>query len=294
MSFLIAHISDPHLGPLPKLRKGDLGGKRLTGYVNWKRRKHIHNMDALARVVADLRAQRPDHVAMTGDVVNLGLPDEFLAAAHWMATLGEPDDVSFTPGNHDAYVESSAPWMASALRPWMRGDMGEGGVFPYLRERGGVALIGVSSAIPTAPFLASGRVGEEQLGFLSRMLELTRARGLPRVIMIHHPPWRGGATPGRGLRDAREFEKVVAAHGAELIIHGHNHRTQIKHVPGPGGPIPVIGVKSASAVPGTPRHLAGYNLYRLEKIGGVWRIEARSRGLTAGDGPVVELEKIEI
>ena len=294
MSFLVAHLTDPHLGPLPTPKKGELAGKRLTGYLNWRRRKRIHDMGALAKIVDDMRAQRPDHVAVTGDVLNLGLPDEFPRAASWMRTLGEPDHVSFTPGNHDAYVPAALPWLESAFAPWTRGDFGDSAGFPFLRERDGVALIGVSSAIPTAAFLASGHVGERQLALVARTLELTRARGMARVVMIHHPPWRGGATPGRGLRDAAAFEQVILAHGAELIVHGHNHRAHVHHLPGPRGGVPVVGSRSASAVPGTTRHLAGYNLYRFVKIGPDWRIEARSRGFERAGGDVVELDPIAI
>ncbi len=287
-------MSDPHLGPVPRARFSELMSKRLIGNLEWVRRKHIHNMDALAKIVADMRAQNPDHVMMTGDAVNLGLPDEFPQAAAWMRTLGDVKDVSFTPGNHDAYVKESLPHLQTHLGPWMQGDGGEAGVFPYVRVRHGVALIGVSSGLPTAPTLATGRMGKQQMAFFAKTLALTRARGLMRVVMIHHAPWRGGATPGRGLRDAGAFEKVIAAHGAELIVHGHNHRTSVKHLPGPAGTVPVVGVRSASAVPGTSRHLAGYHLYRIDRIGTTWMIEARARGLAEAGGEVIDLGKIEI
>ena len=65
--------------------------KRFMGYVNWKRgRERLNDMAMLARLVADLRAHHPDHVAMTGDVVNIALAAEFHRAVAWMKTLGEP------------------------------------------------------------------------------------------------------------------------------------------------------------------------------------------------------------
>ena len=97
MSFTIAHLSDAHLGPssFPGLREMRL--KRFMGYVNWKRgRERLNDMGMLARLVADLRAHNPDHVAMTGDVVNIALAAEFHRAVAWMKTLGEPHNVSFT------------------------------------------------------------------------------------------------------------------------------------------------------------------------------------------------------
>ena len=62
--FTLAHLSDPHLAPLPAPRPSELIGKRLTGYINWQRRRRfIHDAGVLAKIVADLKAQQPDHVA---------------------------------------------------------------------------------------------------------------------------------------------------------------------------------------------------------------------------------------
>ena len=78
MSFTIAHLTDVHLGPLPRPQLAELRLKRVMGYVNWKRaRERLSDMAALARLVADMHAQTPDHVAVTGDLVNIALPSEF-------------------------------------------------------------------------------------------------------------------------------------------------------------------------------------------------------------------------
>ncbi len=290
MNFRLAHLSDPHIGPLPKPQLRELLGKRLTGYVNWQRRANIHNMQVLGRIVADMRAQKPDHIAMTGDILNLGLPSEFALARAWMQTLGAPDEVSFVPGNHDAYVPGALPRILDTFAPWASSDGVFHASFPYVRVRGEVALIGVSSAIATAPFLASGRVGATQLQAMQTMLRLAGERGLFRVVMIHHPPWRGGATPGRGLRDAREFEQAVGRVGAELVLHGHNHRLLRRTLRSGGRAIPSIGVASASAVPGTPRHRAAYHLYDIERAGNGWKILARVRGVQASGDQIGETE----
>jgi 3',5'-cyclic AMP phosphodiesterase CpdA len=302
MSFTIAHLSDPHLGPLPPLRLRDLTTKRALGYVNWKRgRERLNDMGMLRRLVADLRGQRPDHVAMTGDVVNIGLPAEFPPAAAWMQTLGPPRDVSFTPGNHDAYAHGSMPYLAALFAPWTTGDSGArtAGVFPFLRVRDGVALIGLSSGVPTGPLMATGQVGQDQLHRFARLLEEANDRRLARVILIHHPPLMAGATAMRNLTDAREFEAIIVRHGAELILHGHNHKRSVAHLKSPAartpnGRIPVIGVPSASSTSKASRQRAAYHLVRLDRQDGVWRISARARGLMPGGGEIGERDEIEI
>ena len=294
MTFRLAHLSDAHIGPLPVPRMRDLLGKRFTGYLNWHRRSRIHNMDVLAKIVADIHAQTPDHVAMTGDILNIGLPAEFPFASAWLETLGASQEVSFVPGNHDAYVRSSLVHLERTFAPWTTADETALKSYPYLRVRGDIALIGINSGVPTAPLLASGKLGSEQRDRLEIALAETGARGLMRVVMIHHPPHKTGATPGRGLSDARRFEKLIAKHGAELIIHGHNHRHSVVHIAGPRGPVPVIGVASASAVPGTERHRAAWHMYEITRDGDRWTVEGVIRGMKAGENEVVELGRFSI
>ncbi|MFX7212897.1 metallophosphoesterase, partial [Acinetobacter baumannii] len=75
------------------------------GYLNWKRKRHmVHRREVLGELVADMHAQQPDHIAVTGDLVNIALPLEFAEARRWLESVGTPEDVSLVPGNHDAYV----------------------------------------------------------------------------------------------------------------------------------------------------------------------------------------------
>ena len=293
LPFLLAHLSDAHIGPLPHARRRDLIGKRITGYINWKRgRSSAHDMEVLAALVTDLCDQNPDHVAMTGDILNIGLPGEYPLADAWLRTLGEPGQkVSFTAGNHDAYTRGSLPTLARTFAPWTRSDdTGEPG-YPYLKVRQGVALIGLCSGVPRAPFIASGRLGHRQRERLARLLAEARQRQLTRVIMLHHPPRISdpGGHIGRGLSDHLDFADVVRQHGAELIIHGHNHRLYVGHLRGPTKDVPVVGVPSASAVKGNVRNRAGYHLFSFDGAGEAAVITARTRGLIPGEHMIGEL-----
>lgn len=286
MSFLLAHLSDAHLGPLPQPKARELVGKRLTGYLNWTRaRAHIHDMDVLAAVVADLKAQQPTHIAMTGDIMNIGLAAEFPRARDWLAKLGAADAVSFVPGNHDAYVRASMPYLARTFAAYAQGDdapAAKAAAYPYLRRRGGVALIGLSSGLPTPPFMASGRLGRAQLEACECLLAATAREGLIRVVMLHHPPHRSGASMRRGLSDADQFAAMMGRVGAELVLHGHNHKLSVAYLDGPDRRVPIVGVASASASMGTPDHRAGYHLISLAGDRLAPRIEICGRGLLPG------------
>jgi 3',5'-cyclic AMP phosphodiesterase CpdA len=291
----LAHLSDAHIGPLPRPLRRELIGKRLTGYINWQRgRAAIHDMAVLSRLVADLKAHRPDHIAMTGDILNIGLRAEFPLARRWLETLGAPRDVSFVPGNHDAYAKGTLPDLVATFAPWTLGDNDTSPHYPYLRVRDGIALIGLASGVPTPPLIAAGRLGAPQCAALAKMLDACAAQRLVRVIMIHHPPHRGGATFGRALTDATAFERVIAGHGAELIVHGHNHRASLDYIKGPVKRVPVVGVASASAIHGTATHRAGYHMFDIEGTLKDYSLEGRVRGIIPGTTDIGDLGALDL
>jgi 3',5'-cyclic AMP phosphodiesterase CpdA len=293
MTFTLAHLSDPHLAPLPEPSWLDLIGKRVTGYINWRRkRRFIHDSAVLAKIVADVKAQAPDHIAITGDIANIALPGEFVHGRDWLESIGPSHDVSFVPGNHDVYVGEAAPWAKRMWGAFMTDDEGIEG-FPYVRKRGPLALIGVSTGVPTAPFLATGWIGTKQLTALVDILNQLKKENLFRVVMIHHPPVSLSGNHKK-LLDAPVFMKVIATHGADLIIHGHDHIHMLNWLPGPTGTkVPAIGVPSASAVPGADKHGAAYHLYRIDGTRGAWSCEVVSRGVDA-DGAVVEQNRFMV
>ena len=164
--FRLAHISDVHLGPVPNLRLRDYVSKRIVGYTNWRRnRVKAMTSETLDRLVDDLRAQKPDHIVVTGDLTNIAMREEFENARTWLEALGPPADVTAIPGNHDAYVPRAHHRFRTSWAPWMVSDDAEHfgkALFPFMRRKGNIALIGVSSAVASAPFMATGRVGERQ------------------------------------------------------------------------------------------------------------------------------------
>ena len=292
--FRIAHLTDPHVGPLPRAKVRELFNKRFAGWFNWHRnRRTAHDMELLAALVADIRTVAPDHIACTGDLCNIGLPSEWAPSRIFMEGLGPPESVSFVPGNHDAYVEGSLEGLLEQLAPWTSGDDGTMGRFPYVRRRGRVALVGLSSAIPTLPLVATGKVGHRQLRDAERLLAELAGEKLFRVVMIHHPPHVGGAPAGRNLVDARGFEAMIERAGAELVIHGHNHVGSLAWLMGPTGKVPVLGAPSASARGGAVVHSAGYYLYAIETEGTGFGLSAQLRGLMA-DGTVGDLGMISL
>ena len=276
--FRLAHFSDPHLhfaAPPPRL--GERFSKRSLSRLSWSRgRRELQSPQVLAAAVADVRAHAPDHWLISGDITNFSLPGEFVAAGHWLASLGDPHDVSVVPGNHDALVPVPLTDGWGHWQPWMTGDDGRA-AFPYLRVRGELALIGLSSAVPTTPGLASGRLGALQLEALAALLADLGARGLARVVALHHPPADGVVRRRKALDDRTALRAVIAEHGAELLLHGHSRDARFDPVAGPNGLVPVLGVPSISAIPNPKDEGGRWNLLGFERIDGRWMIEVTAR-----------------
>ena len=238
----------------------------------------------LEALLADLGETAPEQIAITGDLTQIALDAEFRDAATWLARLGTPERVSAIPGNHDAY--SGVP-RARGWELWSEYLASDGAVaafradpraaFPSVRVRGVLALVGVCTAQPTPPFAAYGTVGAAQLARLDALLERLGAEGLCRVVLIHHPPVPGLTSRRRSLRDAGAFGDVLRLRGAELVLHGHLHRTTLASLPGPMGPIPVAGVPSASHVGPDPARCAAYHLYEIARASGGYEMQRRVR-----------------
>ena len=255
-------------------------------------------MEVLAAILGDLAAQAPDQIAVTGDLVNVALPGEFVSARAFLERLGSPDRVSLVPGNHDAYVRAAFSYARDHWGDYMRGDReaaldgSRSATFPYLRRRGPLALIGVSTAIPTGPFMATGQIGADQLTRLDRLLaQLAGENERPfRVIMLHHPPMLLPGDRLKRLIDAEPFRRLVVRHRAELVLHGHSHVHSMHWLGEAGREVPVAGVPSASATErGEDR--AAYNLFRVEQAEEGWRCEMLTRGFSDGHSGITELHR---
>src|SRR3569623_1123380 len=292
-TFTLAHLSDPLLGPMTSARLAEQLGKRAIGYANWKRKRPaVHRGEVLAQLMADLHAQNPDHIAVSGDLVNVALPAEFTQARAWLESVGSAHGVSLVPGNHDAYARAMQGQFALSWADYMRGD-GETDVgVPYLRRRGPLALIGLTTAVPSAPFMATGRIGREQLAALDSLLTRLKAEPLCRVVLIHHPLRSARGRWSARLTDAPALIDILKHHGGDLVLHGHDHRHATVWFEGQRSRFASLGVPSASASSGGHHQPAAYQLISVtQKNDGTWNIRRRVRGFgsNAAEG-IIELK----
>jgi len=258
----IAHVSDLHLPFEPALTPAQRLSKRQLSAWSWRRRRNVHRAEILEALAGELRAPGIDHIVVTGDVTNFSLPEEFAQAAAWLEALAPAGRISVVPGNHDALVplahgEGLGRWAA-----WTRAEQG----WPFVHRREGLALIGLNSALPTAPLLARGRLGAAQLERLERVLAEEGRAGRIRVVLLHHPVAEGAVNWRRALADRAALRAVLARAGAELVLHGHAHSARLDALPGPPaarGMIPCVCVPSSSALPNRRDEAARWHRVRF-------------------------------
>ncbi|MEM7463992.1 MAG: metallophosphoesterase [Pseudomonadota bacterium] len=282
--FTLAHLSDVHLGPLPPITWHQLLSKRFTGYANWKlNREHTHQGEVLSGLIDHIKQRSPDHIALTGDIINLGLNDEIANARAWLEAFGPPQQVSLVCGNHDAYVPGSLEQAFENWQPYLSGDDGSpiksALDYPVVRRRGKISFILCNSACATPVFFATGCFDRHQTDGLAKILDQEVAQRQCRVILIHHPPVDGQTRFQKRLVGAQYFRNAVKKSGAELILHGHTHVDSLAKIEGPNGSVPVLGVPAGGQSPGGKRTAARYNLLSIEDEGDKkWDISQQQYG----------------
>jgi 3',5'-cyclic AMP phosphodiesterase CpdA len=301
----IAHISDLHVLALDGVSRWRFLNKRFTGLVNLRvKREHKHRPGHVQAVAREIARAHVDHVVITGDLTNLALEQEFDAVRTLLEKdLGlDPSAVTIVPGNHDLYTRGAMRTrrFTNALAPYLTSDLADLGAeialgrFPVVRLRGPLAIIGLSSAVPRPPLVASGELGTHQLEALRRILEHDEVKTRTPILALHHPihnPPSRAKTLVEGLVDADALVRVLSPLPKGLILHGHLHARMQRPLATRMGELQAVGATSASLHHDEPHRMAGFNLYDFDEQGVLRRIEAHvldpsSGSFTLTDVPV--------
>lgn len=264
MSFTLAHLSDLHLPDMPLVWPWQLFNKRILGFQSWHlNRRRQHRMEVLTAGLERLAALKPDHIALTGDIVNIALPAEFERSVPLLQEFAQIAPISVIPGNHDAYIAGvEAHW--ALWRRWL-GPTDQQDLFPYVKELGPVRLIGLSSAIPAGWGKAWGAVGRAQLDRLAALLAMPFAGW--SVLLVHHPVFDGASKPRKALLDRHDLQALLSERPVDLILSGHEHKDQVGELPTKADPVLALTVPSASLLHDEPVRMGGFNLVRFPAPG---------------------------
>ena len=259
--------------------------KRMTGYANLVlRRGRVYRRESLLAVLAAAAAQA-DQLVVTGDITNLSLEGEYAEARRLLDGLAGTVEVTVVPGNHDIYLPAihHERRFPHHFHPFMESDLPElaldlpAGRFPFVKLRGPVAIIGLTSAVPRPPFISAGYLGHAQLGALARVLAHPEVARRTPVVLLHHSPFdtrfrleqlRGG------LVDARALRHTLRPLTSGLVLFGHLHLRGRHRLATTAGCLDVVSVSGGALDHPDPRVRAGFNIYEIADDGRITSIEA--------------------
>lgn len=169
-------------------------------------------VDAL---VADVAAQAPSVVVVSGDLTQRARPEQFQAARAFLDRLPHPQVV--VPGNHDIPLYDAVRRFLFPLHRWRRFITTE--AYPSYDDPE-VHVLGLNTARSAA--WKEGRVSHRQVAEIHRRWG-TATPGF-KVLVTHHPfvpgaPGLHGSLVGRAPLALQALELV----GADLLLSGHRH-----------------------------------------------------------------------
>jgi len=324
----VAHFSDLHVLALDGVGVARYLNKRLTGIANlalrrapieelsgaWRaaaervpprlRKKDVHRTEYVRLVAREIARTGVDHVVVTGDITNLALETEFAAAREILeADLRlRPHDVSIVPGNHDHYTRGALEKnrFGQFFAEYMHSDLqAPDGIaqFPFVKLRGPIAIVGLSSAVPRAPFVAAGEIGRTQLDALSALIEHEEVRGRTLVLLVHHPPTAPRSRVKRFMESLRDGDALLhrLRHVRRgLILHGHLHKRVRASVRTDAGEIVVAGAPSASLHHSSEARMSGFNVYEISADGSIDSIDTHFFDPSRGAFHVEALSSVAI
>ncbi len=275
----LAHLSDVHIFcPHARWERRDWFNKRLSGWFNIRCLGRGHRFRQAAAVlkalVADVYERKPDCIVFSGDATALGFEEE-LAEAAAILRVGQPGGLPgfAVPGNHDYYTRGCAEsfLFEQYFAPWLEGQRIDGAIYPFARRVGDVWLIGVNSSTGNRWFWdATGRVGEDQLDRLRRLLNQLDHDHAPRILVTHYPVARADGTPENHehlLHDLSKLIETAEDGDVALWLHGHRHDPYIITAS------PKCSIPSICAGSGTQEGLWTYAEHQFD--GKTWQVTRR-------------------
>lgn len=193
--FILAQISDPHLGEPP------IGGVKPKKSL----REVVDAIGALPDPV--------DAILVSGDLAEHGAPEEYALAAELIGRLGVP--IHVLPGNKDDRATMREAFDLPGERD---------APLDYTADLGALRLIVIDSTIP----------GEDRGDFTPAQLEwleaeLAGAPEQPAIVAMHQPPLVTGMADWDGVimrpADRAALAAVIERHPqVRAIVGGHLHR----------------------------------------------------------------------
>ena len=291
-SYRFVQLSDLHLSSPSLANPFQLLNKRILGYLSWlRKRRLIHQRWILDYALNKINQLDVDHHVITGDILHIGLQNEFEQSIKWLAQFDNPEDVTIIPGNHDLYVKEK--WSRS-FKYWEKFLIGDENLhienknsddaldnlnqlYPIVRIRNQVAFIGVSSVFESPWLRATGFISYDQIARLKKILDSPSLQNYCKILLVHHPITLTNTKLRKCLINHNDLTNLLSESPVNLVLHGHEHKTSIEYIATKSGhKIPVVGIASTSNTSQLENYQAEFALYEVRNNDSSWKIEMHS------------------
>ena len=296
-SFRFVQLSDLHLSSPEIDNPLKLFNKRILGYLSWlRRRRRVHQRQVLDFATDKILQLNVDHQVITGDLLHIGLKNEFEQCANWLSRFN-PKDLTIIPGNHDLYVKEKWNQSFKYWEDYMEGDekpdwneiTGDDAceklnhLYPTVRIRSSIAFICISSIFEAPWFRATGFISHKQLEDLDSLLNDPTLKNFCKVLLVHHPVTLTNTKLRKCLINHKELTNLLFESPVNLILHGHEHKTSIEYLDTNSTmKIPVVGIASSSSTSQTKNCYAEFALYDVSESESSWQINMHSYKYNSG------------
>ena len=258
-----------------------LANKRLLSYLSWRcggRRSIVEIvLDALVRDLHDASVPITSRSPAIWSTWRCRRSSQRPAA--WLRRLGPPEWVSVVPGQPRRPGHCAAGrWLGSLarlrlVRPRYAGYCDAD--FPFLRRRGPLAIIGLSTAFPSRPRSRDRAARRRPADAPRPLLERLEPAPACRVLLLHHSPVDGLSRRRRRLIDAAQLRRCSPTRRGSRAPRPRAPFS-FGQVAGASGPVPVFGAPRhrASIGRGADGTILGLRDRRERRT---WRIVAESR-----------------
>jgi len=193
----IAHISDLHFGR--------------------------HDPAVAEGLLADLTLEKPNLVAVSGDLTQRARHREFTAARHFLDRLPAP--VIVVPGNHDLSLYNLVRRLFQPLERFRHYISPHQNPFVADAE---LAVLGINTA--RAVSFSNGRISHHQMDAIRNLFGQLAGRPF-RVLLSHHPLTPPPLAPARAIVGRAEHAlEAIADAGIDLLLTGHYHQASSRSV----------------------------------------------------------------